>query len=209
MPIFLSILLIIISFISPQNIHDQFFSYKNTLDRETIIKRLEYLEEINQKNYGDEKKKINGYFADNKLTDHELTLIEKIIINRYFDKFNKRWIAFRRSPFMLKTIFLLSLLNGFVVFGLILFLITEENVDPDWWAICLYPIGLFPMSLIIGFLFLGVLSMFFTVLTFFTGRGSIIRISLLLDELLKSLKPGGRNTAISFPNVESDMIYFK
>ncbi len=201
-PVWLFFVLILIAIIKKQNETDQFFVFKRPLSLDTITKKVEFLELINKKNYVTEKRNIKRFFADQWITSGELEVIKSIIISRYFNNFNDRWIALKKSPYLLKILFFTVFFDSFFSFGYFIYINTYSyTTGPNWWAVILTPLLFFILPLLLSLLFFSFLSIFVTLLTIlFPKNGRLIRIGISLEELIKSLKPGGRNTKIILPS---------
>ncbi len=198
---------ILYSLFKQDNRDDRFFRFHKRLKKDELLEGIRYLEQLNQADYSRPKQKVEKYFADNRLSDKELEYLEEMMINTYFGGFTNRWTSFRKSPFLLIVFFAAAILNGFIAFPYILYLVNSDpmkGVYADIGTCILISILLFPVPLILGFLYIGFSSVFLQIATFVVpGKGAPKRASITLEEMIKSLKPGGRN-APTFPDAMFD-----
>lgn len=181
------------------NKQDEFFHVSRKIKKETIIARIKLLEEINDADYSADIKEIERYYSDGRITEAEASKMENIITNTYFNNFNTKWKAFKSADFGMKLLFIFLLLYGFVYVNLV-FIACYNKLEAFGLSkeIVLLIIN---CSLILPYLFsltlLGFLSTFLSLLNVrFSERGGINRASITCEELVKSLKPGGRKTKI-------------
>ena len=202
LPLILSGLYLLYLLLKPESKSDQFFINYDSLSKITLIEKIELLEKLNGMNYEKEKEKISK-IKDGKFSNRGSEMLEEILTNTYFNGFEKRWIAFKKADLLLKLIYILSLVVGFYIFGYILFLINSNDNNEVDSFIFLIPIILFPFSLLISLIYLGFMTIVFTLLRFVLPKnGALIRANVHLDELIKALKPGGRNTRIEIPYID-------
>lgn len=181
-----------------QNHEDLLFSYQDEGDLEDAELRVSFFEQAFGKDekvrewlefYKEKSRKHKlpfSFFSDN--FNHRINLL-------YMGNFSNRWIAFKRADPVVRIMFFYSMISGFILMGLVFSFIIENDYDHLYIGLPVSLLG-FPISLVIGFLLqmgfvftLGFLNLFF-------ARGSIKRANFCLDEMFKSLIPGGRNTTV-------------
>jgi hypothetical protein len=197
-PVAVTLIYVIHLILKEPNENDEFFHLSAHTDKESIIRRIQLLEKLNNKDYSRDIKEIERFYSDGRITPREEEKIEKIITNSYFNQFEKRWSAYRMADPVMKAIFVFMLCYGFVFVTLVFTSIVAANK---------YPIDATPyllianLSLILPYLFsLTLLGFFNMILAMcnlkFSNRGGLNRACLTAEELVRSLKPGGRKTEI-------------
>lgn len=185
----------------PDREADRYFLFLGgTENKEFVIGYLEMLEIINNRSYARQIKRLEALFSKRKRNQRDSDRIEIIIQQSYFNQFNDRWIAFKRADWPLRILILLCLLAGILSFVSIIATIREDDPDPLTFSVFLlyFLIGIIP-TFLFSLIIVGAYSLFFTILSIvFPNRGSVIRRSIILDEVIKGLKPGGRDTPVEF-----------
>jgi hypothetical protein len=190
--------------LKPESESDKFFTNYDELDKVKLIEKVELLERINKTSYSQEKEQIN-MLSIGKFSARTSEYLEEILTNTYFDGFKRRWIAFVKADLVLKIIYLLFVMSGFYFFGYLLYVINFEK-DPEVGnAIFVIPFVLFPFSLLISVMYMGLTTLILTLLRFMLPKnGALIKLNVYFDELIKALKPGGRNTRVEIPSINWD-----
>ncbi len=76
-------------------------------------------------------------------------------------------------------------------------------------VVYMVPIILFPFSFLISLIYLSIISLAFTIFRMiFPNKGSIVKANVHIDELIRALKPGGRNTRIELPKIDWNRIEY-
>ena len=203
-PLFLMLGYIVYLLVKPKTRVDQFFELSRELTMDELLKRIEILEELNGAHYPGAKKNVRAFYADQKLSQRELDRLEDIITNKYFDDYKKRWISFQKADFVLKIILVLTILAGFYVFSFVVMSLNiVENKGLSIATGILIGIIMFPISFMCALIYLGVQTMVLTIVRFaFPSHGALFQANVIVEEFIKSFKPGGRNTPVNLP--ESD-----
>jgi len=184
---------------------DLFFLMRNLQSQEKLLKTIDSLEIQNKSDYSYIRAKIRSFFADNRLSQGEIILIEEYLLNTYFEGFKSRFIAFKKADIYLKLIYVLSLIWSFVLFNIIIFEMTESkdfNEEKLWLHIGI-SVVFFVVPLLFWLVQLGLFSVVMLVISSMLPQiGSLNRAHLTLDELIKLIKPFGRNTPVKlgWPN---------
>ena len=198
-PVFLCILYCIYLVIRPASRADQFFQLSRRTKKESILKRLKILGELNSFDYQMYDREIERFYADGRITEREATRIERIITNTYFDHFSGRWAAFRRADASLKFMFFLMLAYGFVYVNLAVMYGYDKLHDPGMSktsAFVLANATLF-LPFVFGILLAGILIITLELFnSLFSRYGGINRAAITCEEMIQSLKPGGRDTRV-------------
>lgn len=186
--------------IKPDNVEDQYFIIKRQESEKELYKIITDLEATNKQDYSTTKKRITSYFADNRLSDRESIKIEQYIVNCYFQGFKDRVLPFKKADLFLKTISILTLIFSFIYFNSIIYYVAKENgllTDNFIFLQIGISILLFIVPLAFWLLQLGLLSMLLLMFSFiFSNKGSLRRVQIIIDEIIKSIKPGGRTTTV-------------
>jgi hypothetical protein len=198
--ILLLLVYILYLIVKPDNLDDQYFIPKRQESEKELYKIITDLETTHKQDYSTIKKRITSYFSDNRLTDNESIKIENYIVDTYFQGFVDRLIPLKKADLFLKTINILTLIFSFIYFNLIIHSVAKKNdllIDNFiYWQIGI-SLLLFIVPLVFWLLQLGLLSMFLLVISLiFPNKGSLRRAQILIDEIIKSIKPGGRTTTV-------------
>ncbi len=190
------------------NTDDSFFTQQKLNDKNNLLEIISTLEKINEIDYSSVKKKIIACFADNELSEPEIDRLEEYLVYAYFKGFKKRFTPFKKADGFLKLIYIFTLICSFVYFNLIIYNAADSqhliNNNLIWWQIFLSVI-LFIVPVLFWLIQLGVISLILTGLSgLLPNKGSVFRAQITIDELIKLLKPGGRNTPVELgrPNME-------
>jgi hypothetical protein len=192
-PLVAAFLYMLIIALKKQTSTDQFFSNYDLVNKDVIIWKLEYLEKLKQLDLSDLKDRIHGlkqrhleYFAGD---------IDEALASVYFDLFRDNWISFRKANWGLKLIFFLGLLTGFYAFGLIIYSNLDEGFNK--WVIII-PIIMFPLSMLLSFIYIMFISIFMTVFRFLAPkRGSVVRSCVLFNRMIRAAGPGSSGSGYS------------
>lgn len=192
------ILFMLYLLVKPDNKCDRLFQIKRHKNEIEMLKIVDELEQINQTSYPNFKKEIVLYFSDLRITNQEDIRLEKKLLDTFFLDFQKRWIPFKRADFFLKIIYSGTFALNFFYFNYIVYTGWYLGDKPPAKMILILlgvNILLFLLPLLFALFQLGLISMVLSIFTaIFPGKGSVFRAQLTLDELMKLLKPGGRNT---------------
>ncbi|HLP53972.1 MAG TPA: hypothetical protein VK151_03050 [Fluviicola sp.] len=192
------VLFLLYLLVKPDNRYDRIFQIKRHANEVEMLKIVAELEEINQASYPDFRKEVLLYFSDRRITNQEDIRLETQLLNSFFLGFEKRWTPFKKADFFLKVIYLVTLLINLFYLNYLVY-IYGHLANYSLNVLLLILVGtnvlLFVIHLLFALMQLGLISMILSVLTaIFPRKGSVFRAQLTLDELMKLLKPGGRNT---------------
>ncbi|MBK9190200.1 MAG: hypothetical protein IPM77_01190 [Crocinitomicaceae bacterium] len=186
--------------VKKQSEEDEFFYLHKNLSQEALIRRVDILAKIHNRDYSKEKEKINRYFLDGKLSEKELEYLEDIITRTYFDYFRKGGTSFawRASG---KFTFISLFLSGIMSVAVVISYVMDRSPGfSDFMTGLLASVILFPFTYIMVLFSLGLLSFLLSILRFvFPVKGSLLRATVFSEEFIKALKPGGRSTQIVLP----------
>ncbi len=187
--------------VKKQSEEDEFFYLHKNLSQEALIRRVDILAKIHNRDYSKEKEKINRYFLDGKLSEKELEYLEDIITRTYFDYFRKRWNVFLRGGLPEKFTFISLFLSGIMSVAVVISYVMDRSPGfSDFMTGLLASVILFPFTYIMVLFSLGLLSFLLSILRFvFPVKGSLLRATVFSEEFIKALKPGGRSTQIVLP----------
>lgn len=105
-PLIVAFLYMIVSMFKKQSEVDQFFANLDTSDRDSIIQKLDYLEQKRQVDLSRLKQRIQE--MRQRHIEHFTHEIEEAFVRIYFDYFRDNWIPFRKANWGLKLIFFLD-----------------------------------------------------------------------------------------------------
>lgn len=196
--LFLIFLYIIYLIIKQDSEIESCFVTNKQINFQDCINLISTFEKLNNKDYSKVKKNITFYFSDNILTEAELNRIDDLIIDSYYDNYSKKFVAFRKADFFSKLINFTVLLASVIYFNLIFTSFNEydSNLSLIIWQSVL-TILLFIIPLVFYLTQVGVISLFLMMISvFFPNKGSIRLARVTFDEIIKSLKPGGRKTRV-------------
>jgi hypothetical protein len=186
--------------IKPDNEEDQYFILKRQESEKELYKIITDLETTHKQDYSTTKKRITSYFADNRLTTNESIKIEQYLVDCYFQGFKDRLLPFKKADLFLKSLITLTLIISFIYFNSIIYFVAKENgllTDNFIFLQIGISILLFIVPLVFCLLQLGLLSMLLLMFSFmFSSKGSLRRVQIIIDEIIKSIKPGGRTTTV-------------
>lgn len=202
-PLALAFLYMLFIAFKKQSEAEQFFVNYDTLNRETLIRKLEFLEQEKQLNLSPLKARING--IRQRHIEHFANDIDTVLEKIYFDYFKDNWIAFRKASWALKIVFFSGLLIGFYIFGYILYRNGGEELS-IW--VFLLPFILFPVSFVLSFIYIMILSVFLTLFRFFAPRrGAVVYSCVLFNCMIKAVGPGRTGGGVSDVNHSMDFLY--
>jgi hypothetical protein len=192
------VLFLLYLLVKPDNKYDRIFQIKRHSDEIEMLKIVEELEQINQTSYPNFKKEVVLYFSDQRITNQEDIRLEKKLLDTFFLDFRRRWIPYRKADFFLKTIYLGTFVLNFFYFNYIVYThwyLGDKPLAKMILILLVVNIILFLIPLLFALFQLGLTSMLLSIFTaIFPSKGSVFRAQLTLDEMMKLLKPGGRNT---------------
>jgi hypothetical protein len=198
------VLFLLYLLVKPDNKYDRLFQIKRHSNEHEMLRIVNELEQINQTTYPEFKKEVLHYFSDHRITNQEDIRLEYRLLEAFFLGFQKRMIPFKRADFLLKIIYLGTFILNLVYFNYLVY--TMEFLDEcSLIKVILILVGvnllLFLIPLLFSLFQLGLISMILSIFTaIFPVKGSVFRAQLTLDELMKLLKPGGRNTPTDLGN---------
>lgn len=200
--------------ILPASDEDKFFVSRDNPSLEHFLTRIGLLEKFTGKSFTMKKRVIISIFSERKISAHDRESIENNLISAYFGNFPNRWIALRKADPFLKVIFFTCFLFGFIYFNFILLNIitpdqtsTNEVLSEENRRIILGGFNLFlciiplMMGLMTFALFSTILSLLCLLLP---GKAKLSKALVFTEEMMKSLKPGGRKTPVTFPRRSGD-----
>lgn len=194
----LLVLFLLYLLVKPDNKYDRLFQIKRHSNETEMLKIVDELEQINQTKYPNFKKEVLLYFSDQRITNQEDIRLEKKLLDIFFLDFQKRWIPFKRADFFLKVIYSVTFVLNFFYFNYIVYTgwyLEDKSLTKMILILFSVNLLLFLLPLLFAFFQLGLISMILSIFTaIFPRKGSAFRAQLTLDELMKLLKPGGRNT---------------
>lgn len=184
--------------VKPDNKYDRVFQIKRHRSETEMLKIVDELEQINQTSYPNFRKEVLLYFSDRRITNQEDIRLEKRLLEIFFLGFQKRWIPFKHADFFVKIIYSGTFAINLFYFNYLVYTVGylgEKPLTTMLLSLVVTNLLLFLIPLLFALFQLGLISMILSVFTaIFSGKGSIFRAQLTLDELMKLLKPGGRNT---------------
>jgi len=190
--------------IKPDNKYDRLFQIKRHSNEHEMLSIVTELEQINQTSYPEFKKEVVHYFSDQRITNQEDIRLEDRLLDAFFLGFQRRMIPFKRADFFLKILYLGTFILNLAYFNYLVYTVKFlKECSLSEFILILIGANLlfFLIPLIFSLFQLGLISMILSPLTaLFTSKGSIFRAQLTLDELMKLLKPGGRNTPTDLSN---------
>lgn len=210
----------------PDNIEDKLFSFfANEIKEDNLIEQIRILGKINGEDYEEQVKQFRLFFADNVISEREYNEIDRFITKAYFNNFESRWIPFKKADIILLLVCVYVILASYFTLNSIIissneykaisFVSFKNNfMNSSSSLIEIIVIG-FILLYIFSLLILGSYSMIFTASSaIFPRKGNIVRRSYILDEMIKTLKPGGRLTTFMVgPNdrklTTNEMMYAK
>lgn len=168
-----------------ENQEDRFFIHEEFCTKEFMQNRLSLLEQIKNKEIPEAHERLDYYEIKSRKIGKKISYFsdafDDFLIFHYFNKFENRWIAFLNAYLIEKIVFIAFMSYGFFL----TFLISP------------YLIILFPLPIIISFLSFGFYSIPFQ---FFQGifprKGSFRSATVHFDEMMRSLKFGGRKAKL-------------
>ncbi len=176
----------------------------DTLNRETIIRKLEFLEQEKQLDLSVLKSRISG--IRQRYIEHFAHDIDTVLEKIYFDYFSDHWIAFRKASWALKIVFFSGLLSGFYMFGYIIY--TNGGGEELSIGVFMIPLILFPVSVVLSFIYIMILSVFLTLFRFFAPRrGAVVYGCALFNCMIKAMGPGRKGGGVSDVNRSLDFLY--
>lgn len=200
----LVVLFLLYLLVKPDNKYDRIFQIKRHGNEQEMLSIVTELEQINQTTYPEFKKEVIHYFSDQRITNQEDIRLEDRLLDAFFLGFQRRMIPFKRADFLLKIIYLGTFILNLAYFNYLVY--TMKFLDEYSLFKVILILGgvnllLFLIPLLFSLFQLGLISMILSLFTaIFPAKGSIFRAQLTLDELIKLLKPGGRNTPTDLSN---------
>ena len=193
LPLATAMLYMLIIALKKQTPTDQFFSNYDTLDKDILIQKLEYLEQLKGLDLSSLKERIQGF--KKRHIAHFASEIDEALANFYFDHFEDNWIPFRKANWMLKLVFFFGVLSGFYAFGYIIYTNMDEVFNK--WVIII-PIMIFPLSFLLSILYIMFLSIILTFFRFFAPKkGSVVRSCILFNRMIRATAPGKTSDNVS------------
>ncbi len=201
-PLIVAFLYMIVSMFKKQSEVDQFFANLDTSDRDSIIQKLDYLEQKRQVDLSRLKQRIQE--MRQRHIEHFTHEIEEAFVRIYFDYFRDNWIPFRKANWGLKLIFFLGLLIGFYAMGYIIY--TNLHQELNKWVFII-PFLIFPLSLLLSLMYIMLISIFFTFFRFLAPRkGAVVRSCILFNQTIRAVGSSGKSSSSSFDGTIFDAI---
>ncbi len=196
--------------IKPDNQYDRLFQIKRHRNELEMLRIVNELEQINQTTYPEFKKEVIHYFSDQRITNQEDIRLEDRLLDAFFLGFQRRMIPFKRADFLLKLLYLGTFILNLAYFNYLVYtmnFLDECSLSKVVLILAAVNILLFLIPLLFSLFQLGLISMILSIFTaIFPAKGSIFKAQLTLDELIKLLKPGGRNTPTDLRNFSGSFI---
>lgn len=194
-------------FIRKRTLEDQLLEPQGRKTSKVYIReKVEILEGIDSPYAEKATQRIAKVLSKKTSNDNKLSNFDDIVKLYVFEGFKKRFIAFNKADLGLKYLLIWAGINGFLVFGIIILGIADQNdltINESIPLVFLSCILLFIIPLLFGlfwsfsmYLWFGTLKSLFKMLGFSAGK--LARTQLLIEEHIVSLKPGGRSTVITF-----------
>ena len=141
---------------------DRCFIPPNQVNLTAMLEKLAFLGSARHCKYDKERQLIEDYWNKTKLNESKLNRkyrrVTEYIQYLFFDRFEKKWEAFRKADWGMRFIFLLSLVYGwFYLFVMLLYVFGDQEVALDQNNIRQAVMGtivLFIVPLIFGLVFL-------------------------------------------------------
>ncbi|MBN1118445.1 MAG: hypothetical protein JXA77_14635 [Bacteroidales bacterium] len=185
-----------------QTLEDSYFVYMYPRSIDSIAKRIRILKSLHPESVKSYAQYITEYLRQYKRINHTVSnQLEKYFQVAYFDNFKDRWIAIRTAGIIIKLFIIVVLFSthlGVAAFGYEYLDLASNTSFIGFYlarSILLSPVTL--LITITEFLIFGV---FFSFVSIFDKTGKFRRFSVHLDEIIRSLKPGGRDTKILLPD---------
>jgi hypothetical protein len=198
-PFFCFAVYIVLLYFRPVHEDDSIFIMNKSMTEEETLKRIAYAEIMNKTSYANIKKKISLIFAAKWITpDQRMIAIEQLISLAYFNGYIRRWIVFRKAGWDMRLLFIICMGYGFVYFNMLITVIEGfRPLHPHLLMHIIISVAGFIGPVLIGMMTMGIFSIILTLLTeVFHKRGSFRKATIISEELLRALKPGGRWTPI-------------
>lgn len=142
--------------------------------------------------------------------EHKVEAIKSIVVHYYFNRFKKRFCGFKQADVGLKLLMIWAGAGGFLLFGKMVYDVAAQNDLSDqeiYPLVVLSCVLLFILPVCFGLIWTFMIYAWFGILK---GILSVIRVPAgvfhktqqLLEAHMMALKPGGRNTTITFPGID-------
>lgn len=196
--------------VKKQNIRDKYFVFMYPLKKESVISRLELLKTLNPAKYKLHHENIESVLVKYRRLNSSISnKLEYYFQSLYFNNFKDRFIAFKTAPVTLKIFILLIILTSNLIVSLYFYDILEFTEKFSFLQFYLFfSIILIFVTLLFVIIELFVLGLFLSFFSLFDTSGKIRRISVHLEEIIRSVKPGGRKTKIGLPDMDETEGFF-
>ena len=194
-----------------QTKEDVFFTWMFPRNNDSISKRLNILEAIHPDRIVMHRKNIDRYLNQYPMINETIsTRIEYYFQTAYFNNFKEKYIAFKSAGLLINSfvIIILVLTNlGITAFGYDYLRFSQEYSFLKFYL--LFSLILTPITILITVLQFLIIGVILSFISLFDNSGKIRRFSVHLDEMVRSLKPGGRKAEVGLmSNDELDGFYF-